>query len=135
MPVIPAHEQFLQAAANSIYSQQYPKGWDVVLHVDGDPAPTLGAKINRMMERSIADLSCDIAVLVDSDDLHHPTRIQRQIQPLLDNPNLLITGTSILIYRNSRNQIWQYSGDGSWLGGLAFNVSGWHCHRFPSIGA
>jgi glycosyltransferase involved in cell wall biosynthesis len=136
MPTIPAHEPFLQSAMDSIHSQQYPKGWDVILHVDGDPDLTLGAKLNKMLD-SISALPVDFVVLTDSDDIHHPTRVHRQIQPLLDNPKLMLSGTSTIVYRDiCTNEVHRYTGNvATWLGGLAFTVGAWKAHRFEDISA
>jgi len=136
MPSIPRHQQFLAKAIDSIHKQQYPEGWDVFLHVDGNPQETLGAKLNRMLEHVIS-LGAEFVVLTDSDDLHHPTRIQRQIQPLIDNRNLMMTGTSQIVFQDARNkEVWKYRGNSAlWIGGLAFAVEAWKAHRFENIGA
>jgi glycosyltransferase involved in cell wall biosynthesis len=135
-PTIPAHERFLQAAVDSIHNQQCPKGWDMVLHVDGDPLPTLGGKLNRMVKHAIS-LGAEFVVLCDSDDLHHPTRVQRQIMPLLENPTLLLTGTAILVYHDVRTkELWRYSGNKSlWLGGLSFPTAAWKRYQFDDTSA
>lgn len=101
------------------------------MHIDSG-AGTLGSKINRGVQKCLdAKPETTHFALFDSDDLHHCTRIQRQIQPLLDDPVLLLTGTSILTYQDMRSgQVWQYRGAPSgWLGGLTFCARGWQ--RFP----
>src|ERR1700722_12141499 len=128
-PTIPQHEPFLEKAVNSIHGQQYPKGWDCFIHIDGDPQPTLGHKLNNMIEHVIS-VGADFVVLTDSDDLHHPTRVARQIQPLIDNRNLVMTGTSVIVFRDTRNnEVWKYTGNSAlWIGGLAFAVEAWKAH-------
>src|ERR1700722_5672699 len=118
MPTIPAHQQFLEKAMDSYHSQLYPNDWDVFLYLDGGD-DALGTKINRMVS-SCLDASprhTEYFVLLDSDDLPHPTRIQRQIQPLIDNPNLAMTGTSVIVFRDVRNgEIWKYTGNSAlWI--------------------
>jgi glycosyltransferase involved in cell wall biosynthesis len=135
-PTIPAHEQFLQAAVDSLHAQRYPAQWDVFLHIDGDPVPTLGAKINSMVRHCLEISAVDYFVLCDSDDLHHPDRIRKQVQPMVENPKLLLTGTSVLTYRNQSGEIWQYRGlTSAWIGGLAFSVKAWKRYQFPDISA
>jgi hypothetical protein len=137
MPTLPGRDELRDLALNAFYKQVYPKSWDVTIMIDGDPNLTLGAKINRMMERIATELTCDFVVLVDDDDLHHPTRIQRQIQPLIDNPNVLMTGTSQIVFRDTRNnEVWRYTGTSDmWIGGLAFTAGAWKAHRFEDLGA
>jgi hypothetical protein len=136
MPSIPRHQQFLAKAIDSIHKQQYPEGWDVFLHVDGNPQETLGKKLNRMIEHVIS-LGAEFVVLTDSDDLHHPTRVQRQVEPLQNNHNLLMTGTSQIVFRDTRNnEVWRYTGKSEmWIGGLTFAVGAWKSHRFEDLGA
>src|ERR1700722_17918476 len=106
MPTLPGREEMRQKAIDSIHRQSYPNSWDVVLLMDADPDLTLGAKLNKMLD-SISNLPADHIILVDDDDLHHPTRVARQIQPLIDNPNLLMTGTSVIVFRDTRNnEVW-----------------------------
>jgi hypothetical protein len=137
MPTIPQHAGFLEKATKSFYAQIYPKTWDVLLHVDGDPQPSLGTKINCMVKTCLDVTAVDFFVLMDSDDHHHPTRVQRQVEPMIDNQKILLTGTSVLVYRNVRNgEVWQYTGrNSSWIGGLAFSAQAWHRTRFENMSA
>ena len=136
MPTLPGREEMRQKAIDSIHRQSYPNSWDVVLLMDADPDLTLGAKLNKMLD-SISNLPADHIILVDDDDLHHPTRVARQIQPLIDNPNLLMTGTSVIVFRDTRNnEVWRYTGTSDmWIGGLAFTAGAWKAHRFEDLGA
>jgi hypothetical protein len=134
MPTIPQHAGFLEKATKSFYAQIYPKTWDVLLHVDGDPQPSLGTKINCMVKTCLDVTAVDFFVLMDSDDHHHPTRVQRQVEPMIDNQKLLMTGTSVLVYRNTNGEVWQYAGrNSSWIGGLAFSVRAWKRYQFENI--
>jgi glycosyltransferase involved in cell wall biosynthesis len=136
MPTLPGREEMRQKAIDSIHRQSYPNSWDVVLLMDADPDLTLGAKLNKMLD-SISNLPADHIILVDDDDLHHPTRVARQIRPLIDNPNLLMTGTSVIVFRDTRNnEVWRYTGTSDmWIGGLAFTAGAWKAHRFEDLGA
>src|ERR1700683_1036867 len=98
MPTIASHAKFLPKAVASFESQIYPADWGVTLRVDDNPTETLGAKLNRMCQEAL-ELEATHIILLDDDDIHAPNRVQAQIAPLLRNPNLTMTGTSVIIYR------------------------------------
>src|ERR1700685_1773185 len=129
IPTIPAHSQFLQRALDSIRAQVIPKGWNLSFHVDADPQPSLGRKLNRMIAECL-EIGTEYVVLTDSDDLHHPTRVARQVQPLLNNFSLTMTGSSVLIYQKENGECLRYTGISNWIGGLAFPVTSWKQHKF-----
>jgi len=135
MPTLPGREQMREQALDTFYKQVYPESWDVNILIDADPVLTLGSKINKMLERITYELPCDFVVLFDDDDLHHPTRIRRQIEPMLDDPNLTMTGTSVIVFRrHTTGEIFRYKGLSSrWIGGLAFPVSSWQKYKFQDI--
>jgi glycosyltransferase involved in cell wall biosynthesis len=137
MPTISTHHGFLPGAVNSFHKQIYPASWDVFLYIDPNPTLTLGAKLNAGIKHILSVSPVDYFVLLDSDDWHHPTRIARQIKPMLHNPKLMITGTSTLVYQNANtHEVWKYSGkQNDWLGGIAFRRVAIERHEFKSIGA
>lgn len=137
VPTIPAHSQFIDPAVESLYAQVYPSDWDVLIRIDGAQG-SLGNKLNAMVQSCLdANPETGYFVLTDSDDIHHPDRIRKQVQPLIDTPKLLITGTSILVYQDvSNGEVWQYRGlNSTWIGGLAFRVDAWKAHHFEDISA
>src|SRR5882724_1020004 len=119
MPTLPDRAELRARAVASLDTQVYPADWQVTVHQDIDPHPTLGAKINRM----IANTTAEFVVLTDDDDFHSPTRVQRQVEPLLRGYEL--TGTSKIYYRDIKTgKAYLYSGDpAEWLGGMAFKRS------------
>jgi hypothetical protein len=133
MPTLPAHGRFVNRAVDSFHSQVYPKSWDVFIHVDADPRFSLGFKLNVMIQQCLlANPNIDFFQTLDSDDIHHQDRVRKQIQPMVDNSNLMVTGTSQIIYRNvDTGEIFKYTGHPNrWIGGLAFRRTAWEKHHF-----
>lgn len=128
MPTLPGRETFRQRAIESLMAQVYPDGWIITVHQDIDDG-TLGAKINRLMEKT----SAPYAVLTDDDDFHGPTRIQRQVVPLINGFDY--SGTSQIYYHDTiTDEGWLYKGIAKmWLGGLAFTRALWEKKRFQDI--
>jgi hypothetical protein len=120
MPTLPGREELRKRAIQSFVMQNLPDNWQVSLKTDPDPRPSLGAKLNTMVRRSVAD----IFVLLDDDDWHHPSRVAAQVIPLIEGAE--ISGTSQIYYFDAaRNSAWLYAGNGDWLGGLAFTREAW----------
>ena len=47
-----------------------------------------------------------------------------------------MTGTSVLIYRNTAGEVFRYAGNrATWIGGLTFRGSSWQQHKFTDITA
>jgi len=112
--------------------QQFPSGWQIDLVTDGHETNSLGRKLNDMAARS----SSEFLIVWDDDDLYTPSRIAKQVQPLLDNPALLITGTSQIVYKDSQScRVFRYSGNSSWIGALAFRRSAWESCKFEDFSA
>jgi glycosyltransferase involved in cell wall biosynthesis len=126
MPTLPGRDGLRRIAVDSFCRQQYPSDWSVNLYHDINDKITLGAKLNRMIER------CDeeYVLLFDDDDWHSPTRVQRQVEPLIDG--LQFTGTSQIYYQDGK-QAYLYHGDKNWLGGLAFRRSVWNQVQFDDV--
>jgi len=126
MPTIASHAAFRSAAEKCFHEQIYPLHWNVELLVDEHETDSLGKKLNRM----IAGTKADYIVLWDDDDVYSPFRIHHQVEPLLKDFEL--TGTSTILYRQpSTQRSWIYTGDGNWLGGMAFRRSLWE--RMPFL--
>lgn len=135
MPTLPNREELRDRAISSYSKQRYSKEWTVNLLIDPGPE-TLGAKLNRMVQSAL-EFDATHVILLDDDDVHSPHRIQTQIDPLLHNSNLAMTGTSVIVFRrDSTGEIFRYRGLSSmWIGGLAFPVSSWQKHKFTDITA
>jgi Glycosyl transferase family 2 len=78
----------------------------------------------------IAGCSEEYIILFDDDDWHSPTRIARQVEPLLHGYEL--TGTSQVYYEDGK-QGYLYKGDGRWLYGMAFKRSLWERLKFEDV--
>jgi hypothetical protein len=133
MPTLPDRVQMLMRAVECIRGQQKPEDWKIGLVIDPAPADqvSLGSKLNRMIEAT----DQEFIVLTDDDDIHAPHRVTAQVQPLIDNPALLITGTSQIIYREEPDtgKSIRFQGDGRWIGGLAFRRSAWDMFKFEDV--
>lgn len=129
MPTMPGREAFLERAKDSFDAQVYPADWDVRLVTDAHPTDSLGKKINRACETN----EWDYMVLTDDDDYHSPTRVHRQLEPMLPC-YYVFTGTSKIYYHDVRNDRCRlYAGTKTrdqWLGGLAFSREVWEKVRF-----
>jgi len=113
-------------AIHSFTQQIYPAEWNVSLVLDYDDKQTLGAKLNRMIAASDAD----IFVLLDDDDWHNPERVALQVEPIVSG-EADFTGTSEIYYFDAMNaKAFHFVGSGSWLGGLAFSRGAWETTHF-----
>jgi glycosyltransferase involved in cell wall biosynthesis len=142
--------EFIPRAIRCFLAQQYPADWNVELVVLDDgtdsikdllpPDPRIkyyyetpkknhGQKMNRLMELAQGEY----AVVWDDDDWYAPDRISKQIQPMLDNPQIQVTGTSQLFYvLHGAKKAFHYVNRTSlvWIGAIAFRRSAWEAHRF-----
>ena len=124
MATTPARDKFRPRSLESFRNQIFPSDWKVHLAIDFHPTYTLGRKLNNMargLEQSPPTISAtsDYLIVWDDDDWYSPTRLSRQIQPLIDGYDY--SGTSTIFYHDIRtDEGWQYTGNGSWLGALAF---------------
>jgi glycosyltransferase involved in cell wall biosynthesis len=120
---------FLPQALESFRQQQFPSDWQVELVIDEHETSTLGRKLNDMAARC----SSEFLLVWDDDDFYMPTRIAKQIQPLAENPALMATGTSRIVYRNDAGRAFLYSGNGSWIGAIAFRRTAWERVKFEDF--
>jgi hypothetical protein len=121
---------FRPRAAECFHQQQYPLDWEVNLVVHDHETDTLGAKLNRMVEFGTSDY----LITWDDDDFHSPTRIARQIKPLVTG-EYGYSGTSQIFYHNIvTDEGWLYKGTPRiWLGGFAFTRCLWEKQKFRDI--
>lgn len=130
MPTLPGRDALRERAVASLYKQVHPADWTVTVYQDIDPKPTLGAKLNAMIEKCTEDY----IVLCDDDDWHSPARVRRQVEPLLNGYEL--TGTSTIYYIDERDkQAYLYKHKPAtpnllWLGGMAFTRTLWQRQPF-----
>jgi hypothetical protein len=117
---------FRPRALECFYQQIFPAGWRLELIVDQNETDTLGTKLNRMT----ASTDADYLITYDDDDFHSPTRIARQIQPLIDGYQ--ISGTSKIFYHDVvKDEGWLYSNHWYiWMGGMAWRRSCWDRLKF-----
>ena len=129
MATTPARKHFWPRALESFRQQQFLSDWQVELVIDEHETNTLGRKLNAMAARC----SSEFLLVWDDDDFYLPTRIAKQIQPLVDNPALLVTGTSRIVYRDETGRAFRYSGNGSWIGAIAFRRTAWERVKFEDV--
>jgi hypothetical protein len=118
---------FRPRAVECFRQQIFPADWQVDLLVDEQEINTLGRKLNDMTARTTADY----LITWDDDDFHSPTRIARQIAPLVTG-EYGYSGTSTIFYHNIiTDEGWLYTGTPRiWLGGIAFTRSLWEKLKF-----
>jgi hypothetical protein len=120
---------FRPRALECFREQVYPDNWEVDLLVDEHETNTLGRKLNDMA----AHTASEFLITWDDDDCHSPTRIARQITPLLTDYHY--SGTSKIFYHDIvKDEGWLYAGTPRiWLGGLAWRRSLWEKQKFRDI--
>lgn len=128
MPTLPGRDDLRSRALASYDKQHLPSEWNVDLFIDDDRTLTLGAKLNAMI--AALPVEYEYICLLDDDDWHSRDRIARQIEPLLCGYEL--TGTSKIYYQDGK-EAWLYTGDGTWLGGMAFKRSLWERLKFEDV--
>jgi len=143
---------WLGQAIRSFLRQQYPKVELIVLEDAHEPswpgAPddplvryerierpmTLGAKRNV----ACAMARGDIIVHWDDDDWYSPSRVERQVRALMDQPADICGSSRVLYYEPSTDQAWEYrytAGPPTWLAGntLAYTKDTWRRTPFPDV--
>lgn len=86
---------------------------------------THGAKMDRLFRRAIGDFVC----VWDDDDFYACNRIEKLVQPMIDDPKLLCVGTSMIYYVDERiGKAWLYDNSKLphsmfWMGAPAFRKS------------
>jgi glycosyltransferase involved in cell wall biosynthesis len=89
------------------------------------PRQNYGEKINACAKLATGEFF----VIWDDDDYYSPTRIGRQIEPLLNGFDL--SGTSKIFYDNQAGHRWLFNGNPArWLGAIAFKRSLWEQQQF-----
>src|SRR5215472_2261942 len=96
MATTPARSHFWSQAEAAFLTQRVPDFWLLELLKQKDDSPSLGWKLNTM----ISSWAADFYIIHDDDDAYMPDRIFKQIQPMIDNPALMVTGTSRIIYED-----------------------------------
>jgi glycosyltransferase involved in cell wall biosynthesis len=140
--------EFFPRAIRCFLSQDYPNiewiiadnGTDQIRDLlPEDPRikhfPLLGTKLNH---GQLMNICCERAagtfcIVEDDDDFYTSSRVSRQIQPMLNSPQITITGTSQLYYALQGTQrAFHYVNKTNlaWIGAIAFRKSAWEAHRF-----
>ncbi len=111
-----------------------------ILYVPLETKAKLGLKRNYANEQSKGEF----IVNWDDDDWSSPSRVTRQIQPMIDNPAIELTGSSQIYYftfgqSREKTQAYIYGSTSKppWLGGIAYRRSTWERLRFddaPRVG-
>ncbi len=100
------------------------------------PKKCHSTKMNRCFELSTGEYG----IVWDSDDWYPPDRVKRQVEPLIADPKLVVSGSSTLYYYEyGTEKAWRYMGRGTaWLGAFAMRRSVWETLKFdndPRAGA
>jgi len=95
MPTTSKRAAFRPRALECFHQQVFPANWEVDHILDEHETNTLGRKINDMTASSTADY----LISWDDDDCHSPTRIARQIAPLITG-EYGYSGTSQIFYHD-----------------------------------
>jgi hypothetical protein len=93
--------------------------------------------MNRCFELSQGEFG----IVFDDDDWYPANRISRQIQPMIDNPALKLTGSSTIYYyrhgpdynfQQGTERAWQYSSRPhvNWLASIAIRKTAWEAQKF-----
>jgi glycosyltransferase involved in cell wall biosynthesis len=144
--------EFLYRCLQCFKEQDYPH-LELIILEDGDdsvrdiipndsriryyyelPKKNHGEKMNRCMELAEGEF----CIVFDDDDWYSPNRVSRQIQPFIDNPNVLVTGTSRLYYYlHGTQQAYRYQNwtTQPWIGAFAIRRSVWEAQSFDNIPA
>lgn len=78
----------------------------------------------------------EIVIVHDDDDWYSSDRVSRQVQPFLDRPSTMLTGTGRLYYWVwGTEEVYQYRNltEHLWLGAFAVRKSVWEQHKFRDI--
>jgi len=149
---------FVPMAIKCFLAQDYPEieliivddGTDRVADlIPNDPRiryVPLEAKIKLGLKRNYANEQSKGEFIInwDDDDWSSPLRVTRQVQPMIDNPLIELTGTSQIFYftfgqprEKTLAYIYSSTSKPPWLGGIAYRRSVWERLRFddgPRVG-
>lgn len=140
--------EFFPRAVKGFLGQTYPNlEWVVV--DNGDAIHDLlpdderikyvslpGAKLThgKLMNLCCEDSRGDCLIVLDDDDIYSSDRIARQIQPMISNSSIDLTGSSTLYYYSHGSQSgYQYTSPIGWLASIAFRKSAWEKHNFVPL--
>jgi len=90
---------------------------------------THGTLMNECFRRA----SGEICIVVDDDDWYAPNRVSKQVQPMIDNPSILTTGTGQLYYyMHGTKRAFRYRNltNNRWIGAFAMRKSVWEARPF-----
>ncbi len=144
---------FIPRAIKCFQTQDYYSNLELIILDDGtDPIKDLlpndlrikyfqespkknhGEKMNRCFELAQGEFG----IVWDDDDWYSADRISRQIQPMIDNPALLLTGSStIYYYEEATRRAWCYASPSyvGWLASIAIRKTAWEAQRFENTPA
>lgn len=91
-----------------------------------------GQKMNRCCELATGEF----VIVHDDDDYYTPDRVTKQIQPMLDDPRIQVTGTSNLYYYKMGTKIayrYQNLTGIPWLASIALRKSVWESRKFDPL--
>jgi glycosyltransferase involved in cell wall biosynthesis len=85
------------------------------------------------MNECFARAEGEFCIVADDDDFYLPDRVSKQIQPMLDDPTIQVTGTSRLYYYlhgTQRAFRYQNISQKKWIGAIAVRKSAWETRKF-----
>jgi glycosyltransferase involved in cell wall biosynthesis len=86
------------------------------------PKKNHGQKMNRCCELAKGEF----LIVHDSDDFYPPDRVSKQLRPLIGNPEVLVSGTSVqYCYLDGTHKAYKYKSLQGWLAAIAFPKSEW----------
>ena len=145
--------EFIPRAISCFLSYWYPADWELELViVDNGTDPifdllpddprikysrlkdkkTHGALMNECFERALGE----ICIVHDDDDWYAPDRVIKQVRPMINDPEILVTGTEKLYYYvYGKQEAYLYSNKTSnkWIGIIAVRRSAWVVRRFADM--
>ena len=144
--------EFFPRAVQCFLSQDYPNLEWVVLDNGDDPIRDLlppNRQVTyleihpRLNHGRMMNIACGMAhgeylIVFDDDDWYAPNRVTRQVEPLIADPVLQVSGTSTLYYyEHGTQRAYRYvrPRNGTWISAIAFRKSAWEQCHFEEIPA
>ena len=139
---------FLPRAVRCFQYQTYPNIEWVILDNGTDPIKDLlpndprikyhrieGEQLSHgaLMNKGFELAQGEFCIVLDDDDVYPPNRITRQINPLIEDPTKVVSGTSTLYYYiHGGEQAYRYEcrTPACWVGAFAVRRSEWEKHKF-----
>lgn len=143
--------EFIPYAVANFLKQDYPNlEWVVVDNgtdsvIDLIPIEDRRVRYYRITQKSthgalmndcFAWAQGEICIVHDDDDWYSTDRVTRQVQPFLDRPSVMITGTGRLYYWvYGTEEAYEYRNltEHLWLGAFAVRKSVWDQYKFPDL--